>query len=70
MKPTLASAEVAVQRGRIGVTNVVVGGGSGVAAAGSAVVGGAIVVVVTAATFFGIGTVSYTHLTLPTILLV
>lgn len=52
MKPTLASAEVAVQRGRIGVTNVVVGGGSGVAAAGSAVVGGAIVVV---ATFFGIG---------------
>ena len=54
MKPTLASAEVAVQRGRIGVTNVVVGGGSGVAAAGSAV-GGAIVVVVTAATFFRIG---------------
>jgi hypothetical protein len=52
VKPTLASAEVAVQRGRIGVTNVVVGGGSGVAAAGSAVVGGAIVVV---ATFFGIG---------------
>lgn len=52
MKPTLASAEVAVQKGRIGVTNVVVGGGSGVAAAGSAVVGGAIVVV---ATFFGIG---------------
>ena len=55
MKPTLASAEVAVQRGRIGVTNVVVGGGGGVAAAGSAVFGGAIVVVVTAATFFGIG---------------